>query len=314
MRRDDRTTPRRNERGAGAAGAACAFTLIELLIVVAIVAVLIGVLLPSLGSARDAGRLSVCLSNARQLVLALDVYAGEHSDLYAPGAADFASNMQRWHGARDPVSGAFAAEGGALTAYINGDTGVSGGAAGVSRAVRTCPEFAAVAAALTRQRVGFERSAGGYGYNNAFVGTRRAGAGVDPATGQMVYRVVTDQTGGPRWTFASPARTIAFADGAIADGNRVAGVSEYSFIEPVFWPERPGSRTDPSTHFRHASGSGGGAGAGTGGRAATAWLDGHGSVEKLGETWSSGVYPARAGDFGIGWMSPSDSNALYDDQ
>jgi|GEM_PF-567217 len=61
-----------------------AFTLIELLVVIAIIALLIGILLPALGSARDSSRNALCKSNLRQLSVATQVYAFDFKDKYAP--------------------------------------------------------------------------------------------------------------------------------------------------------------------------------------------------------------------------------------
>lgn len=57
-----------------------AFTLIELLVVIAIVALLIAILLPALGEARKAGRLSVCTSNLRQFAVATGTYTAHFKD------------------------------------------------------------------------------------------------------------------------------------------------------------------------------------------------------------------------------------------
>ncbi len=67
----------RGRHGAGRLG----FTLIELLVVIAIVAVLIGLLLPALAAAREAGRSTVCLSNLRQIQIVVRSYADEQKGL-----------------------------------------------------------------------------------------------------------------------------------------------------------------------------------------------------------------------------------------
>ena len=65
-----------------------AFTLVELLVVIAIIGVLVGILLPTVGRAREQANQIACLSNLRQLTTAMIMYCQDNQG-WLPRAAPY---------------------------------------------------------------------------------------------------------------------------------------------------------------------------------------------------------------------------------
>jgi prepilin-type N-terminal cleavage/methylation domain-containing protein len=60
------------------------FTLIELLVVIAIIAILAAILFPVFAQARERARQTACLSNARQLAMAVQTYLQDYGEAFPP--------------------------------------------------------------------------------------------------------------------------------------------------------------------------------------------------------------------------------------
>ncbi|MEM6853515.1 MAG: DUF1559 domain-containing protein [Planctomycetota bacterium] len=102
-----------------------AFTLIELLVVISIIALLISILLPALRAARQAGQSVACLSNMRQIGLAMNGYTVDNAESFPIGEL-FSADGTDW-----PIL---------LTDYFSG-TGTTWSDSSESDALR-CPSAA----------------------------------------------------------------------------------------------------------------------------------------------------------------------------
>ena len=66
-----------------------AFTLIELLVVIAVISILTAVLLPVFANVREKGRRTACMSNMRQIEMALTAYTQDNVKGSSPTGNQF---------------------------------------------------------------------------------------------------------------------------------------------------------------------------------------------------------------------------------
>ena len=75
-----------------------AFTLIELLVVIAIIAILAAIIFPVFSRAREASRRTVCMSNLKQLGIALGTYVQDYDETWPACTANYGMPFYRLNG------------------------------------------------------------------------------------------------------------------------------------------------------------------------------------------------------------------------
>lgn len=80
-----------------------AFTLIELLVVIAIIAILAAILFPVFARAREQARKASCMSNLKQIGIAVMMYVQDYDETY-PIANLYATPQRFWYSVLDPYT------------------------------------------------------------------------------------------------------------------------------------------------------------------------------------------------------------------
>ena len=249
-----------------------AFTLLELLVVLAIIGILAALLFPAFRQAKMHAQATQSSNNLRQLVAANVAYANDQG-YYAP--ADDITNNRRWRGARTSAGGTFDPTKGYLANYL-----------GQSRMITPDPLFTD----MLRASGSFEEGAGGYGYNEVYIGGQPSWA----------YNGDGSRVSARPAQIERPTTTVMFATTAYAREN---GVQEYPFAEPPFWDFGDGptdGRPSPSVHFRFN------------GKAIVGWCDGHVSMEpKIVRGDGDNPHGGDADLQNLGWFGPDEDNGYW---
>ncbi|MCH7596497.1 MAG: prepilin-type N-terminal cleavage/methylation domain-containing protein [Planctomycetes bacterium] len=224
-----------------------AFTLIELIVVMGILALLIGILVPSLQSARNSAKANVCLSTLKGLGTAFTVYLTENRDHFPPARLkhvppsnteveyvnEYLRKSPRWQwflemGAGPVIDPAPNIRGTELRPWGDAGVGSRGSRLGTTMTIAgfSCP-------ALVDDEFAMDIRSGAYGYNYQYLGNGRQDT--DPTRWDN-FSVGLHQ-------IKAPGGTVLIADSRGA--GKVHGIHSYALDPPRLAVERDAVRFGP---------------------------------------------------------------------
>lgn len=189
-----------------------AFTLIELLVVISIIALLIAILLPALGSARDSAKMVQCAGQFQQINASNHMFMSDNKSLFM---------LHRYYNTFTDPHGVVREEWwfDKLVDYTQNEEGYH------------CPD-----ADSGTYKWAFDEDFIGYGYNSWFLGQH-------PSRGDKTYSIWTAGVNLNEEQVKSPSDMLVFADSEL----RIDGVFSLS----LWWPTAATRGDESVAHERH---------------------------------------------------------------